>query len=299
MTMLRQANFLAYPVLIGTKDYFNLLEDFPSVLFNHCIACVELDGKYIFLDPTLETCPFRDLPLDDQDRKVLIFKEDGFDIQTTPLFAAEHNRIERKLKIEIDEGENIHALREVFSFGFYNQMQRAWLLYTQPEMIRQVLEEIIQEISIGSKLKEYKIENLENLNKSVILRYTFQGPEYWTEAGNLRILPQLASLDNSIAAKESRDYPIDLELFDTEELYFEITFPSTFKIKYLPKGFLVKNQWLEFNCHYSHQGNTIYFRQMRILKKKEINVLEYPEFKKFYQNLLRQIKQRIVLEREG
>lgn len=299
VSMLKEAGLKAHPVLIGTKDHFNLYEDFPSIMFNHCIATVEVDGKNVFLDPTLETCPFGDLPVDDQERKVLIFEETSYDIRTTPLYPAGHNRTEKVLKIEINNDEEIHSQRKVLSYGFYNQAQRAWLLYTQPELIRQALEEAIQGISVGSKLEGYRVDSLEDLGDNVILEYTFHGPEYWTRAGNLRILPQLTSLDSSIAAKETRNYPIDFRLLDTEEIHFEISLPPIFKIKYLPPDFHIDNRWLEFKSEYSYKNSTIYFKQRKILKKREVNRSEYAEFKKFYQDLVRQIKQRIVLEREG
>jgi tetratricopeptide (TPR) repeat protein len=298
VTMLKEAGFKAYPVLIGTREYFNLDEGFPCVLFNHCIACVELNGKIIFLDPTAETCSFADLPIDDQERKILIFKEDTYNIANTPLYLAGHNLVKQSIKIEIDKEERMKAQKEIFSFGFYNQLQRAWLLYTQPELIRQTLEETIQGISVGSKLDDYKIDNLDNLNENVVLKYNYQGPEFWTTAGALRIFPQLSNLDNSLAAKESRFYPIDLELYDTEEIYFNISFPGIFTIKYLPEDIHVDNQWLEFITEYSYKDNTIYFRQKRALKKKFISPLEYREFKNFYQDLVKKIKQRIVLEKK-
>ncbi|MCM8782718.1 MAG: DUF3857 domain-containing protein, partial [Candidatus Omnitrophica bacterium] len=178
VTMLREAGLKAYPVLIGSRDYFNLSPDYPSVLFNHCIVLVELEGKTIFLDPTSTTCSFGDLPVDDQERKVLVFKDDGFQIMDTPVFSAQHNNILHSFKVNLDSEGMITAEKKIIPGGFYNQVQRAWLLYSQPEMIRQSIEEGIQDISVGAKLNSYKIENLEDWDKPVILKYDFKGPFY-------------------------------------------------------------------------------------------------------------------------
>lgn len=300
VTMMREAGISAHPVLIGTDDHFNLIEDFPAPLFDHCIAAVRLKDEDIFLDPTAQTCSFGDLPLGDQERKVLIFRDDeSYDIKSTPLYSSQHNRVVHILDIILDESEAMQANKEVFSYGFYNQLQRAWLIYTQPEQIRQTLEETIQEISLGARLNEYRVDNLEDLDKDLVLSYNFQGPEYWTRAGNLRILPQLANLDSSLAVKESRVYPLDFELCDTEEKYFKINLPPGYKIKYLPQAIELDNEWINFNCDYSSQEGIIYFKQKRSLKKKNIDIKEYLEFKESYQDLLRRIKQRIVLEKEG
>ena len=81
VTMLREAGLKAWPVLISTKEYYNLNHDLPAVFFNHSIACVQLKDKIVFLDPTCSTCSFGDLPASDQARQVLVFKEDNYEIQ--------------------------------------------------------------------------------------------------------------------------------------------------------------------------------------------------------------------------
>jgi transglutaminase-like putative cysteine protease len=118
VTLLKEAGFIARPVLIATKEYYNLNVDFPSLLFNHCIAAVCLKDKLIFLDPTAQTCSFGDLPPDDQGRKVLVFNEDKYEIQETPLYPPNHNLIKQQLKIKLNKDESIQAQKINFTFGF-------------------------------------------------------------------------------------------------------------------------------------------------------------------------------------
>lgn len=297
ITMLKEAGITAWPVLISTKDYYNLNEDLPSVMFNHCIAAVSLKDKMIFLDATAQTCSFEDLPADDQERRVLLFKPEGYKIENTPLYPAEHNLVKQELKIKINNDESILAEKSNFTFGIYDQAQRYWLLYTQPELIQETLKEKIQDVSIGAKLNNYKIENLEDLNKPVTLIYTFQGPEYLTVAGLLRILPQLISIDTSSAAKDKRKYGLDFGIPDTKESDFEIEFPRFFVIKYIPESVNEDSPWLKFAAEYSRNHNKLYLRQKVQLKKTFISESEYPEFKAFLENLAKKAKQRTVLER--
>ncbi|MCX7661782.1 MAG: hypothetical protein N2Z79_03760, partial [Candidatus Omnitrophica bacterium] len=295
--MLREAGLKAYPVLIGTKDYFNLYVDFPSVLFNHCIVMLELKEKNIFLDPTCTTCSFGDLPVDDQERKVLVFKENGFQIIDTSLFDAEHNKIIHYFEVNLTKDGTIKAEKKVIPFGFYNQVQRAWLLYSQPEMIRQSIEEGIQEISVGGRLNSYEIENLEDWNKPVILKYDFGGPFYWITAGTLRILPQLPELATDLVAKQKRNYPVELGLPNTEERQIIINFPEDFIIRYLPENIHLDSPWLQFQVEYIFKGRTLYFKERKVFKERIVSVQDYPRFKNFYEELLRKINQRVVLEK--
>lgn len=297
VTMLRKCGFPAWPVLISTKDYYNMDKDFPSMLFNHCIAAVSLKDKLIFLDPTMQTCSFDDLPAGDQNRQVLVFKEDKYEIQLTPLYPAGHNLLKQKLNIKINSDETIAAKKEIFTYGMYDQAQRYWLLFTPPQLIEEKLKERAQEVSIGAKLGKYEIKNLENLNIPVILSYAFSGPEYLTLAGNLRVMPQLASVDTSIVAKDKRNFPIDFEILNEKETIIEYEIPHNFSIKYMPENVTEDTPWIKFIVEYSRNDNKLIFRQRQELKNNVIEVEDYPVFKAFFDKLARQIKQRVILEK--
>ncbi len=297
VAMLREAGISGYPVLIGTSECYDLNEDMPTLLFNHCIAAARLKDKLVFLDPTAETCSFGDLPGGDQDRKVLVFKDDGFIIEHIPLFPPEHNKVQQRISLKIDSNEGVRAEKNNLTYGVYDQAQRYWLLYTPPELIREALNEKIQSLSIGAKLEGYKIKNLDDLNHPIELSYTFRGPEYFTSAGALRIMPQLSGLDTALVAKDKRKYPIDFGMLDAKETIYEMELPDGFAVTYLPDNVKKENRWVGFSAEYSRQGNKIVFRQKTELKKKEIFQDEYPEFKKFFEDMAKQVKQRIVLEK--
>lgn len=297
VTMLRCAGFQAFPVLIATRGYYNLHDDFPAILFNHAIAAVFAKDKFIFLDPTAETCSFGDLPKDDQERRVLVIKGDGYKIQDTPLYPGEHNHLKQYLKIKINSNESIDAKRTIFTFGFYDQAQRYWLLYSRPELIRESLKEKIQNISIGARLNNYEVTNLDNLNSPVLLSYDFYGPEYFTAAGRLRIMPQLTSVDTSLMAKDKRKYPLDFEVLDTKETIFEIEIPSTFVIKYMPDSIIEDSPWVKLIVEYNFKNNLLSFKQKTQLKKTEVSEEQYLDFKNFFEKVAKKIKERIILER--
>lgn len=297
VTMLKDAGFKACPVLIPTRDCYNLNENFPSMLFNHCIAAVMLEDGLVFLDATAETCSFGDLPSGDQNRNVLVIKEDGYKIQGTPLYPATHNRLEQRLKIRINNDDTITAEKENFTYGVYDQAQRHWLLYAPPELIRDKLQETIQDISIGAKLGPYDIKNLDNLNLPVVLSYSFQGQDFLTSAGSLKITPQLASLDTSLVAKDKRKYAIEFGFLDTKEKIFEIEIPEHFVVKYIPQGINEDSLWLKFMAEYTQEKNKIIFRQRLELKRETVAQAEYQDFKNFFEILAKKTKERVVLEK--
>ncbi|MCX5709442.1 MAG: DUF3857 domain-containing protein [Candidatus Omnitrophica bacterium] len=298
VTMLREAGLFAWPVLIPTKEDYNLSEDFPTVQFNHCIAAVSLDSRIVFMDPTASTCSFDDLPADDQERTVLVFQDEGYKMMETPLYPPRHNLIRQVLELKMNDDGTISAHKDIYSSGMYDQAQRYWLTYTQPELIAQTIKEKVQEFSIGGRLIKYNIENLDDLNKPVVLSYDFIGPEYATIAGNLNILPQLASVDTSLVATDKRIYDIDLNILESKDTDLYIDLPPGLKVKYLPPSFSEESPWIKFSLDYGYHGNRIEFKQRSETKKHTILKSEYAEFKRFFERIAKGAKQRIVLEKE-
>lgn len=297
VTMLKEAGLVSWPVLIPTRDNYNLDKDFASLPFNHCIAAVLLNDKIIFLDPTAETCSFGDLPSADQGRNVLICKDDGYSIEATPVYDSRHNLNRQSLDIEINNQEGIRAEKSVFTYGTYDQLQRYWLLYTPPELIKQTLQEKIQDISIGAQLTGYKIDNLKDLNREVVLKYSLVGPEYFTDAGILRIMPQLAGVDTSLVAKDKRVYPVDLGTPDAREINLNIRLPENFVVKYMPGDVVEDSPWLSYSAEYRYNGKILSFKQRTELKNSTISQQEYSVFKGFFEGLAKKLKQRVILER--
>jgi hypothetical protein len=110
-------------------------------------------------------------------------------------------------------------------------------------------------------------------------------------------MPQLVSLDTSLVAKDKRRYPLDFSILDTEETVLEIEIPSQFTIKYMPPNITEESPWLKFIVEYQQKENKIYFRQKTELKKNTISEEDYLDFKVFFENLAKKVKQRIVLEK--
>lgn len=299
VTMLRDAGLEAYPVLISTRDFINLERDFPSGIFNHAIAVVIIDNKYYFLDPTAETSSIKDLPSQDQDRYVLVFKENSYEIAKTPLLQSQDNALIYDVTIQIDKDDKIKGTRRVKSIGQYGLAQRFWLRYSPPEAIKQILNERVQEISIGANLVDYKIENLYNPDVPTELIYNFTGGEIFISAGDLKIFPELAAIDLSKTAKDKRVYPLDLVFLNTVELNMRFKFDSAFSLRYLPPSVKKDSKWFSYENSYLENNNEIIFHQKQVTKVNQIDISEYQEYKKFLEGLKKDINQRIVLEEKN
>lgn len=52
--MLKLLNIQAYPALVNTREKHTIINQYPIDNFGHMIACIEFEGEFYFLDPTIE-----------------------------------------------------------------------------------------------------------------------------------------------------------------------------------------------------------------------------------------------------
>ncbi len=297
VSMLRLAGIKAYPVLIGTRGCWLLDEKFPTLTFNHCIAAAKIKGELIFMDSTVETATFGDLPSSDQQRKVLIFYDDHYELSQTPLFEPKKDLVKYALKIKVLADESILGERVINTKGNYSMGLRN-LKYTKPVLRKEMLKKRVNEICPGGELKTYKISDLENLETPVKIEMKFSGPKYLKKAGSTYLVPQLGDLSTGFVSKESRTYPLDFESLDTRKTLVEIELPQNYKVKYLPESIERDDICFKYKNTYRYENNRIYFYEEKVVQKTFLSVDSYRNFKFFYEKLARDIDKQIVLEKK-
>ncbi len=295
--MLREAGLKAYPVLIPTRQIYPIEENFPTVYFNHAIAALDYNNELIFMDATASTVPLFDLPLDDQERNVLVILDDGYKIVSTPQIS--DNEASYEMTITIDEAEDALIERTVNTKGFFAAFQRYYLKNTHPQTIKEDIQRRMTQINPFSKLFDYRIIYEDDFDKTPVLQYRFQAKKFLNPAQNLRIVPPLndVDVDTSYLGKEDRKYPIEFNGLFREVSRVKINLPTTLRIKYLPQNQQVITPWFTFSASYAQSGNTLDFQREFAIKKRFVEITEYKEFKKHLEEVLYLLREEAILER--
>lgn len=215
---------------------------------------------------------------------------------STPVFQSERNFSQVKMEIKINEDASIYAKRQVETSGVFGYGQRYWLQSTKPELIKETLKGTANSIAPGARLINYKIENIDDLDKDIVLEYEFQAPELLAKAGKSRLLPQLGGIDIAPIVKEERNYPIEYPTFFETINIIKIELPQNLVIKYLPQDLKINSDWIEFENIYTKEDRIISFYSRYRLKRKFILQEEYKEYKELIEDIARNINQRINLE---
>ncbi len=297
VAMMREAGLPAYPVLIPTREIYQTQKDFPCVNFNHAIAAFLYEGKLIFMDATASTVSFTDIPLSDQERNVVVFLDDKYEIVTTPV--PEANSVVYEIHIDIDKNEDAVINRKVTASGFFAAFQRYYLKYTHPDIIKADVQKRMVQISPFSKLIEYSAANVDDFDKNSVLQYSFSAKKVLNPADSLRILPFFddIDLDPSYAGKDERNFPIEFEGMYSKISKIKINLPENLQVKFLPVSKEVDTPWFKFKSICSQDKNSIeIYREFKIIKRF-IQPREYKEFKKNMEEVFYLLKEEAILQK--
>ncbi|MFH1363400.1 MAG: DUF3857 domain-containing protein [Candidatus Omnitrophota bacterium] len=296
VSLLRQAGLKAYPVLIPTDRIYPIDKDFPSINFNHAICAVQINEDLIFMDPTAETTPFGEIPLGDQNRPVMVFFDDHWQIVLTD--TSKDSRVSYQMEISIDQEENANIRRQVRSFGFFASSYRGYLKYTHPELIEEDIRQKMKEISSLSSLIDYNIENADDFDLNPVLTYNFRVEKFFNPAGNLRIVPALdqIQLDRKLISKDTRQFPIDFSGLYSKDAKIKINLPKNLKVKYLPKPFSLENPWFKLEVSYRNLNQAVDFYQNLNVRKRFVEVKDYDKFVGYLEEAIYLLREEVILE---
>ena len=296
ISMLRVAGISAHYVLVPTDDVGNLIKDFPFPFqFNHCIVAVENEKGYRFLDPTAQYHRFAYLPDSDQDRGILIFKENKAIFSKTPLAEHKDNAYFRQQHIDIKKDGAIEGELKNTCSGSREASRRSLYTKSSPTEIREGLERIVDGLSPGAKLLDYTYTDPLDFKKKFTYSIKYNAPDYCKKAGDIFIF-QLFGIEASCAAtdKEERRYPIEHQSnsYGKNEVNFNI--PEGYELYYLPEPVEIKNPYFEYHSSYQKKGRKIFYHGEFIGNAVQTPPEEYADYRKFCQMMEKSYKRHVL-----
>jgi len=296
LAMYKAAGIPAWYALIGTRDMGKLEEDIPMSQFNHAIVLAEVDGKMVWLDPTAEVASFGEVPGDDQEKLALVFFPDEARFLKVPLKAPEENALRTNMLININPDASIDVRMEMQTSGATDMDMRSFK-YIKPARRKQIVENWINSIAPGAKLKEYSFSDLEDLNIPVRLNVAFSAPDYLKRAGDVWLftIPGI-QMEAGLVGKEKRNYPITFSTTSLSIDRAEIHLPAQFEAQFIPEGTHLQLPYISFKSSYEAVGGTIFYEGILRRNNTKIEISQYPQYKDFMERVSRKSQEQIVIK---
>ncbi len=281
ISMLKAAGIPAYYVLIPTRNMGDLIKDFPYPWqFDHCIVAVDRGDSYHYLDPTAEDYCFDYLPGGNQDRGVVIFKDDNPIFAKTPLAEPKKNAFLTQHRLQIKSDGSMKAEVEYKSVGSTEAYMRSIFIDSNPTETRELFEKTIYKFSPGANLLDYSHSNPLDFNNRFTTTFKYRVDDYCNKAGNLLIFQLPVQFGSCLTAeKEMRRYPIFHNSLYSSNDVVEFNIPKGYEVYHLPERVDLKNPFFEFHSSYELQGTSVLYQEEFLENAVKIAAEDYAYYR--------------------
>ena len=303
VSMLKIAGFNAYPVIIkvGTK----LDKEVPIPYFNHAIACVELGGKTIFMDPTDENSREM-LPAYLSNCSYLIAKPNGADLETTPIIPASQNMSDIKTTGSIDNNGTLAAQTTITLHGYSDNAYRSYFSRLNEEQIKHFYEQVLSTVIPSAKLNSISItpQNMMDTSIPITIQLNYTADNYITENNNTGMLQlpwfgQRIGIVNYIIKNtflKKRQYPFITGIACGYDENIDIKIDDRFINSYLlPTYTSTSNSLSDYKQTVKIEDNSIQAENLFTINLVEYSTEQYLELKKILQSVEENRKKQIIV----
>lgn len=301
ITMLREAGVDAYPVLISPAPHRSVDIEVPSIgQFSHVIAAVELeDGGYAWLDPTIDTCSYGDLPAGDQGREAFVIGRDKGEFIATPVYPSVKNKISSTSAITLMEDGSIRGWERTTAKGQTDMYLRSVYRLIRPDRLKGYMEIALNSRYPGLQVESVQMSDLDDLDAPVDLKVDFSCPDYGSNLGNMMTLPLPSEGFSAYAAlvgSIERQYDFHLGYNMAVEKVLTLSIPEGYKVASLPRDESLVHELGTFERRYEElDDSTIKYSVSFKIDVPIIPAASYKNLKKLMEIAAREDRAQLVL----
>jgi hypothetical protein len=256
-------------------------------------------GHLLIFDPTAHLVPFGQLPYYEQDNFGFLVTEQGGELLHLPLSKPELNRITRTARLTLLPDGTLKGEVEELQSGTEAYIGRSRFGDETVADRKKALEKILGNWVSTFQLDSVEAENLDNIDRDLVLRYKFTAEHYAKNAGPLllvrpRVLGEKAGFMDTSKPRHY-DYEFTGPTLQTDT--FEISLPAGYKVDEMPEPAKASFSFGEYTSKTENSGTLLkYSREYKIIgtvvPKDQIG-----ELKKFFSQINLDEKNMAILKK--
>lgn len=315
-TMLAQIGVKSYYFLIHTDRGIYSEKSPPTIGFNHAILAIQLPpasfregmpavyehpklGHLLIFDPTSTVVPFGQIPSYEQDNYGLLVSDQGGELIHLPVSAPDMNRITRTAKLTLQADGSIKGEVQEIRTGNEAALGRYMFEHQTSADRRKILERFLGRMMGNFQLDTVDAENLDDIDKDLIIRYKFTAEHYAKNAGALllvrpRVLGEkLGALDMT----KPRHYPYSFDVPTLQTDTFEFNLPEGYKIDELPEAAKANFPFADYSSKFESTGTQLKYSREYKIKSTVVPADKISEVGKFFHQINQDERNMAVLKR--
>lgn len=297
-SMLSAVGINSYAAIIHSGKNSQAMDtDFSVQLSNHVILCVPLQKDTVWLECTSNTNDYNVLGASTENRNALLITENGGVLVSTPTSTSAENTYNVYTVISLKDDGGGTALTTFKTTGAFKDE----MLYIMEEKTDDQKEYIVHPLNFKQpdefslKLKdgvkpyttslETAYEKIHEFNAGNKFFFSPRMYKFWTS-----VLPR------SEDRRQDFYFSFPFERNDTTVLKL----PAGFAVEALPKAKELANPYATYSnkCWYNETEKAVYVSTALVLKQHKVAAAGYADVKKFFDEIVMDETQRIVIKKE-
>jgi hypothetical protein len=317
ISMLHEVGIPAAWVLVHSERGVVVPEAPSPDEFNHVITAIELPAslnadnlpsvvttksgkKYLLFDPTDPYTPVGQLHADLQGSYGLLSTAGNGELIELPVFAPSFSELKRVAHLKLQTDGSLVGDVEETRTGEHAWYSRHSLLSSQDVQRSKALDNFLGGFLTGFTLNSSAIDNLEQNDHSVILKYNFTARNYAKTAGPLLLVrPRvLGEKGESVAMDKPRKLPLQFSSATHQQDIFEIELPQGFTVDELPDPVKVDVGFAEYESKTEVSGQLLRYTRNYTVKELQVPIERERQWKHLFATIYSDERNSAVLKKQ-
>jgi len=314
--MLAQIGVKSYYVVVhATRGIFTDKTP-PNSSFNHMILAIQMPeagisqklpamfndpklGHLLIFDPTNDMVPLGQLPYYEQDSFGLLVSDSGGELIHLPVSSPELNKIRRDAKLKLLPDGTLQGEIEEVRSGYLAMLGREYLQHQTQNDRKKMLEHFWGPNLGGFQIDTFNLENENDIDKDLVLRYKFTASHYAKTAGPLLLVrPRVVGeMAGAFDVTKPRHYAYEFDAPFLRSDTVEITLPEGYSVDELPEPAKAIFPFAEYTSKAEKDGNVLKYSRQYTMQTTQVPVERIEQLRKLFAQIGTDEKNMAVLKK--
>lgn len=297
-TMLKVIGVECEPLIIMTNDAGQVDRSIPQLMGNHAISMVHLNGKELFLDATATTHRFPYFRADDVDVSYVnaIARKSG----RTAIPPPSENAIAKEIDLVLDGNGTAQIVDKLTFVGNMEANWRGMFQQQQENRLPVIFSNWAVQSLPGAKLKDYHLNNLNDMEQPFSLDFSYSAPKVPLQAGPYWVVTP-PGLDGEYGFSETgaptRKYDLVYQAPEEQTHTYRFILPAGASVVSLPDSVHIRDAWFLYRSSYTIKGDTLTFADQFQRLARVVPVADYQTYRNDLAKLQKALTRQVFLKR--
>lgn len=315
-SMLSQIGVKSYYVVVhATRGIFTDKTP-PNSSFNHMILAIQMPdavisrklpamfedpklGHLLIFDPTNDLVPLGQLPPYEQDSFGLLVTDSGGQLIHLPVTTPDLNKIHRNAKLTLLPDGTLQGEIEEVRSGYLAMNGRAYLQHETQTDRKKLLEHFWGPNLGGFQIDTFNLENENDIDKDLVLRYKFTASHYAKTAGPLLLVrPRVVGeMAGAFDVTKPRHYAYEFDAPFLRSDSVEIKLPDGYSVDELPEPAKAIFPFAEYTSKAEKEGNILKYSREYKMQTTQVPLERIEQLRKLFAQIGTDEKNMAVLKK--